>query len=68
MKYMQLACMVKGGGISQRDEVSDRVTIIQGTLAKAFELWGYIAADSMIVDAVRSYALDLSLLRHCHHH
>lgn len=47
----------KGGGISDREGLSDRLDIIEGTLAKAYGIMGgYIASKKQVVDAIRSIA------------
>ena len=46
----------KGGGVAQMRGIADRIDVIQGTLGKAFGVvGGYIAADDVICDAVRSF-------------
>ncbi|MEL6687880.1 MAG: 5-aminolevulinate synthase [Pseudomonadota bacterium] len=47
----------EGAGVIAELGLQDRIDIIQGTLAKAYGMiGGYIAADNVIIDAIRSLA------------
>ncbi len=47
----------RGGGIAEREGLMNRITIMEGTLGKAFGIvGGFITASTNIVDSIRSYA------------
>ncbi|WP_417476293.1 5-aminolevulinate synthase [Maricaulis sp.] len=48
---------LRGGGIAEREGLMHRIDIIEGTLGKAYGVMGgYVAANEIVIDAIRSLA------------